>query len=231
MASKKILSIILLLVPFASFAQEKSLNTWVTGTLNKQVHKWDFTLECEYRSIGIFEKLSRFSIQPEITYSFSKFVKLGTSYSIMSVYDSKYDDYQWRNRYAIFGEGRLKSGRFTWKLREKFELTTKDESDRIRDNGEKDTYRINPDEVWRNKLKISYNIPKVPIEPSIAFESFYQLNNPDGNVIEKLRYSLFLGYKFSKNQEIEIYSHLNNELTDSASVKTYVVGIGYTYSL
>lgn len=231
MASKNILSIILMLISFASFAQEKSLNSWVTGTINKQVHNWDFDIEFEYRSIGVFEKLNRFSIQPEIDYNFSKFVKLGMSYSIMSVYDSKYDDYQWRNRYAILSEGRLKSGRFTLKLREKFELTTKDESDRIRDNGEIDTYRINPDVVWRNKLKISYNIPNIPIEPALAFESFYQLNNPGVNVFEKLRYSLFLGYKVAKKQEIEIFSHLNNEITNPESIKTYVVGIGYNYSL
>jgi hypothetical protein len=32
-----------------------------------------------------------------------------------------------------------------------------------------------------NRFKIGYDIPKFPVKPAFSFETFYQLNNPDGN--------------------------------------------------
>lgn len=228
--SLKRLVLTLVIVITSNFvkAQEDDFNFWTVIDLNKEINKWEFNLELESRQSGFFDKALRYSIQPEISYRLMKPLKAGASYSLMSFYDIKYEDYQQRNRYSIFLEGRIKYQRFTFRLREKWELTTKDESDRIRLDGRVDTYKINPEQIWRNKLKITYDVPEIPLEPGFSIETFYQLNNPDVNQLEKIRYSLSLAYHLDKKNTIEFFSHVNADQINSQNV--FILGVSYSHS-
>jgi hypothetical protein len=230
--SIKIIRIItlLLLFPLLVEAQDSDINYWTTVDIKKDLNKWELAGELELRGIGFFEKTQRASLQVEADYEIFKGVTLGASYMVMRFYDAKYDDYQTRNRYSLLITGKKKFGRISINLREKVELTTKDESDRIKENDEIDTYRINPELLWRNRLRISYNIPGIPMEPTVGAETFYQLNNPEGNELEKVRYTISLEYKLSKQHQFELFSHLNQEFLDDET-DSYVIGLGYTYNL
>jgi hypothetical protein len=84
--------------------------------------------------------------------------------------------------------------------------------------------------MWLNKLKVKYDIRNFPVTPSFSVETFYQLNNPDGNQFNKLRYTLSFGYRLNKQNELECYGLINNKINVSNPSKSYVLGIGYTYS-
>lgn len=84
--------------------------------------------------------------------------------------------------------------------------------------------------MWRNKLKVKYDISHFPVTPSFSVETFFQLNNPDGNQFNKLRYTLSFGYKINKHNQVECYGLINNKINVSDPYKSYVLGIGYTYS-
>ncbi|MGE5317975.1 MAG: DUF2490 domain-containing protein [Chloroflexota bacterium] len=231
MALKQLKFLILLLsFPFILYAQTEGPNAWLTIDVNKELKKWDFAGEMELRSIGFFDKNQRLSLQAEGSYKICKVIEAGLSYSIMSFYDSKYNDYQWRNRYAFVLQGKGKINRFALSLREKGELTTKDESDRIKDNEEIDTYAINPELVWRNRLKAAYDIPNLPLAPSISIETFYILNDPERNEFEKIRYTFSLSYKLNKHNSLEIFSIYNKELIEGEE-SSYVIGAGYKLTL
>lgn len=221
---------LLLLFPIIVKAQESDLNYWTTVDIKKDLNKWEVAGELELRGIGFFEKTQRASLQVEADYKILKGVEVGASYMVMRFYDDKYDDYQTRNRYSLLLSGKKKFGRISISLREKLELTTKDESDRLKDNEEIDTYRINPELLWRNRLRIGYNLPGIPLEPTIGAETFFQLNNPDGNELEKIRYTISLEYKLSKQHQLELFSHLNQEFIEDES-DSYVIGLGYTFNL
>lgn len=225
-----VITIFILLISFIAEAQDSELNLWTTIDIKKEINNWELAGEAELRETGTFDRTQRFSIQAEAGYKIFKGFSAGASYMFMRFYDEKYSDYQTRNRYSLLLQGKKKFGRFSLTLREKVELTTKDESDRIINNDEIDTYRINPEFLWRNRLRVGYNIPGIPLTPSIGAETFYQLNNPDGNELEKIRYTLSLEYEFNKQHQIELFGHRNQEFLED-EIDSYVIGIGYTLNL
>ncbi len=229
---KKYAVVIFFLFSFSEIiAQNSTTGVWSTATIEYGYKKWDFGGELEFRGRGIYDTLYRMSFQPEVSYAIIKPLEIGFSYTLINFYDAKYDDYQIRNRFTPFIQGKLKADRFSFSLREKYEITYKDESDRIKKNGKIDTYKLNPEKVWRNKLKIDYNIPGVKLEPFVSAESFYQLNNPDGNRFEKIRYVVGLEYKFNKHHSIDISGILNHTIDKDEPGKEYILGIGYNFDI
>ncbi len=221
--------LLFVLVPFFGFTQDESFRTWTSLGVKKNINNWEFSTEAEIRKAGFYEKTLRSSLGFAAYYDISKVIEVGPAYTLINFYDSKYDDYQIRHRFDFAVTGKIKIERFSFRLRQQLEYTKKDESDRIRDNGRIDTYRINPELLWRNRLKISYNVKNTPLTPAIAAESFYQLNNPDGNIFEKFRYTMSLSYKVAKQHEFQLFSIINQDRADSDSQTEYVLGLGYTF--
>jgi len=223
------LLIFLATVSVVANAQDPAFNTWSTVELKCHLNKWDFSAETELRSTNILEHTNRLSLELAATYSLNKHLKAGASYMPISFYDLKYDDYQLRHRASLFVTGRQKFGDFTFTLREKLQMTIKDESDRIDEDGVTDTYKINPELTWRNRIKVEYDVPKLPLTPALSFETFRQMNNPDGNVFCGLRYSVALGYKLNKRSKLELSGLYDHEINISDPENTFVLGFGYTF--
>jgi hypothetical protein len=222
-------SILILSLPFVGIAQDDNFHTWTSVGIKKSINNLELSSEAEIRKAGFYEKTLRSSLEIAAYYDISKVIEVGPAYTLIQFYDSKYNDYQIRHRFDFAVTGKLKINRFTLRLREQIEYTKKDESDRIRDNGSIDTYRINPELLWRNRLKISYNVKGIPLTPSLAAESFYQLNNPDGNIFEKFRYTMSLSYKVAKHHEFQLFNLINQDRTEPDSQTEYVLGLGYTF--
>ena len=226
----KLCLLIILLFPVVVCAQSKEYGIWTSVGAEKKIGKWNFSVDGEIRSQDIFQTTRRTSISLDVLREINKWLKVGVSYQYMSFYDTKYADYQPRQRYNLYIQGKQNLGRFSFTLRELIQRTIKDESNRIKESGAYDSYNINPEWTWRNRAKLSYNIPKCPITPSFSFESFYQLNNPDGNKFDQLRYNLTFSYKLNKQHTLDIYAIVNKEINANNPVQTYVAGIGYTFS-
>lgn len=211
-------------------AQTTQSGIWTGIGVEKKLGKWDVEVEGQLRNHDFFRDLNRVSLKLEIAGNILKSLKIGASYEYMAFNDLKYSDFQPRQRYSVFIQGNQKFGRFNISLREKAQRTVKDESDRIKKNGNYDTYKINPEYIWRNKLKLAYNIPHFPLTPSFSFETFYQLNNPDGNTFNQLRYTLSFDYKVNKHHAFELYGLNDREINATNPTRSFVAGMGYTYS-
>jgi hypothetical protein len=228
--------------------------------------------EFEFRSSGLSLKRERLGMQISGDYELFNNFKLGTGYSYLNVEDdyrftndSIRVHYQNRHRLYLQMSYRFKFGRFNLSLRERAQWTFKDETDRIRIYPGYppvigiNSNRINPDLVWRNRAKLSYNIPKFPITPSLSFETYYLLNEPEelrvynndesdyrttSAFFSKLRYTLALEYKINKKNSVELFGMLQQErgaeekvvpgpnyyiLSDWAN--GYVLGLGYNITL
>jgi hypothetical protein len=203
---------------------------WTSIGVEKQVKKWSFGAETEYRTQSNTSEFQRFNVKVEASYKIVKPVNLGLGYEFIYFNDTEYDDYQPRQRYLAFLQAKQKFGDFTISLREQGQRTIKDESDRIKANGEYDTYKVNPEWYWRNKVKVAYNIPHFPVNPSVSIETYYQLNNPDGNKITGLRYMMAFDYKLTKHQNFELYGLLKKSINVSDPSTDRVLGISYLYS-
>jgi hypothetical protein len=210
--------------------QTNDFRIWSSAGVEKQLDNWSLAAEASFRTRNNAAEVNRLDIGLEAAYRICKQLKGGSGYQFIYYNDAKYSDFQPRHRFYIYLTGKQELGNFVCQIRERIQLTTKDESDRIKDNGETDVYSINPEITWRNRLKLAYNIPKFPLDPAISLESFYLLNNPDGNTFSKLRYEISLDYKLSRHHVLNLYGLIDKLINTDNPVRYVVVGIGYTYS-
>ena len=238
---RKLIILLFAILPVTFIWAQGEYGSWTTISLEKELSKkWELGAEAELRTIYYARLMERMSLGLSADYTILKGWKVGAGYQIMNKLDTKYLNYQVRNRFNLSTSGRLKFNDLTISLRERIQLTTKDDSKRIRDDQTIDTYKINPEWKWRNRVQISYNIPNFKITPTFSVESNFQLNNPVGNHFDKMRYILSLGYKIKKVHQIEVFGVLNDEFeSDDAGViisssddvyGKYNLGVGYKYS-
>ncbi|WP_298651805.1 DUF2490 domain-containing protein [uncultured Proteiniphilum sp.] len=231
MARKIIIIFSLLLVVCMSLrSQNDDFGIWSSVEVAKKLKKIELNGEFEFRMQDNLQNIARLSGKVGVEYRIIKPLKIGVAYQYIHFYDVEYSDYQPRNRFITYLQGQQKWGNFNFSLRERVQLTTRDESDRIKSNGKIDTYKMNPDWIWRNRLKIEYDIPKCKITPAVSVESFYQLNNPDGNAFEGMRYTLSGSYKLNKQQSLELFGLYDKEMNVNNPENRYVLGIAYIYS-
>jgi hypothetical protein len=234
---KNLLFTVISLFFLTAYSQQES-GIWTTISIDKKLKKWEFSAETDLRTIGgndiyYVRLIDRWAMQFSADYQILKPLKVGLSYQIMDKLDTKYANYQWRHRANFTVSGKQKWGDFSFSLRERIQFTTKDDSKRIRPNGEIDTYKVKNDFTWRNRFQVSYDIPNCKITPAASVETFYQMNNPDGNKLETIRLVMSFNYKINKRNAVEAYSHFNRELlnTSDEMYGIYVFGLTYKYSL
>lgn len=85
---------------------------------------------------------------------------------------------------------------------------------------------LDPTQYLRNKLTVEAKIIK-KLNLYIAPELYYQLNNPVGNVFDKVRYAAGLQYKINKKNFISGFYMVQKQLNVSKADTDYVVGINY----
>lgn len=204
-----------------SYAQSNDFGTWFTAGAEKKVKNWSFYLGEELRTMEQSGTIEQLKTNFDILYKLSKTFKLGASYQFIYFHDVENDDYQPRNRYGFFVQGEKDWNRFTFSLRERFQSTWKDET--VRD------YKTNPKNSWRNRFEMEYNIRKSPLTPSLSVETFFQLNNPDGNSFDKIRYKLAGAYKLNKRNRLELFGLLDKEINVTNPVQRFVLGLEYKY--
>jgi hypothetical protein len=226
----KILSIVFFAI-ISKVTAQSEYGTFTSIGVDKKIGKWKLEAETELRTIDYLNLINRWSIELNAGYKIAKPFTVNFGYQLMNVLDQKYMNYQWRNRLKLEAEGKKKWGDFSFSLSEGLQLTTKDDNKRIRDDGSIDTYAINPAWVWKNSFEVEYDIPKSKLSPGYEFQTYYELNNPDGNDFDKIRNTLFLKYKINKNNAFKIFGSINSELgTDEAEYSgKYILGLKYNY--
>lgn len=204
---------------------------WSTIEVEKKLNKkWAINGELELRTRENTSEVGRWGMKLGGEYAFIKEIKAGLAYQFLYFHDIEYWDFQPRHRFISYLQGKKKWGNIVFTLRERIQVTTKDDSDRIKASGKIDTYKIAPEWSWRSKIKIAYDIPNSKITPSFSFESFHQLNNDEGNKFDGLRYTLSLAYKLQKKHVFDLSGLFDKEINVKNPSDRYVLGIGYSYS-
>jgi hypothetical protein len=215
--------------PLPGWAQTTDFGLWTSAVIEKHIRKFDFSLEGELRTQQKVSEIDRWSLAVSADYRLVKPLSVGLSYQFIGFHDVDYEDYQPRHRFALDASVKQRFGNFSVSLRERIQLTTKDESDRIKANGEINLYRINPDLTLRSRLRLSYNIPHFRVTPTLSFEAFYQMNNPDGNTFDDLRSMVSFRYKLNKHHSIDLYGLYDKEINVTDPVAKTVLGLSYIF--
>ena len=76
----------------------------------------------------------------------------------------------------------------------------------------------------RDKVSLSYNIRKTPLEPFTAFELFFK-----DSEFKKWRYTLGASYPFLKEFDIDVYYRLQQSFNTNNPKQLYILGLGMEY--
>lgn len=213
-----------------TFAQDDSYGIWTSITAEKKIKKWELSSTAELRAINLYSDIKRWSIDADASYSLLKHIDLGFNYKYMYFHDFKYDDFQSRSRFSAYTQGDFKINRFKFSIRELVQTTIKDISDRIKADGSLDTYKMNPEWYWRNRIKIAYNFRHSRFTPGLSAETYFPLNNQDGNKFDEIRYKVSLNYRLSKKQSIEMFGLMGRQLNTTSPNCKYAGGVNYSIS-
>ena len=94
-----------------------------------------------------------------------------------------------------------------------------------------DDFGFKPQNHNRNKLGLAYDIYRSPLKPQVWFEVYYQLNNPEGNVIDKIRFAPEVGYRINNHIRINLYYLIEKEYNVNNPQINYILGTGFLYKL
>lgn len=215
---KRLLLVCFTLLPLSVLADSEA-GLWGSVSASKSIgKKWGIGAEVDYRTTDFVKTSSRVSAGLDADYKITRWLKAGAGYSFL--YDhsltSLKEDYKksgafngynedapfWRSKHRAYFDltGKLKAGRFTLSLRERYQFTHSMPTtcERTRYRGpvlpnmgvdtegmlEKQGYYFWPDDVTtatidkeeknthmlRSRLAVEYNIRHCPVTPSVSYE-------------------------------------------------------------
>ena len=76
----------------------------------------------------------------------------------------------------------------------------------------------------RDKVSLSYNIRKTPLEPFTTFELFFK-----DSEFKKWRFTLGASYPFLKEFDIDVYYRLQQSFNTNNPKQLHILGLGMEY--
>lgn len=225
--SKNILRLLLLLVSFCwvvqAFAERDDcdFNTKYDVGISKKVKKrWEFgfteSLTLSQNSTEVQKVSSKVDASFQII---RKFFKVGVAYYAMAKHND--ENYYFNQRFQGYLNGKYTVRRFSFALKTLYQMSYRPEKE------EKKQW----ENYWRNKLSVTFKVPKIPMYPYVSAEMFFQTNNYKGNEIDMMRYEGGLKYEFNKRNALELYYRYEDEFNKKNPMDVSSVGIAYQFSL
>ncbi|WP_372934494.1 DUF2490 domain-containing protein [Mariniphaga sediminis] len=193
-------------------AQDDDFGLWLDAFANKKIQSSEFSLYGEFFTRNNNRSIDRVSIGLEGDRSVFRFMKIGLGYLLMNKNNT--DDYELRHRFYTHAKFKWEVYKLRFSLRERYQVT--------RYPG----YNLESPEYlnyWRNKMKISYEIPSCKIKPVIGVETFVLLNKTDLKRMDEVRYSVSALYPVSGTSNVEFYALL----AQMADLHQYILGVSY----
>ena len=222
MKQLKILFFTASLLTIHTLSAQDDLGSSLSADITKRIIPGlNLSLEEDFRLRDNLSEVDRFSTTLELSYKPWKFLKLGGAYNLIN-YNHETKGWEVRHRYYFFATGSYRINRFTVSLRERFQSTYR--------VGVKETSkRANPKLYLRSRLEVKYDIRNCKFEPFASVELYNTLNDPQGNKMNKLKYTAGSKYKLNKRNSLQLYYRYVNFKDDDEGNGKHMIGLGYSY--
>ena len=222
MKQLKILFFTASLLTIHTLSAQDDLGSSLSADITKRIIPGlNLSLEEDFRLRDNLSEVDRFSTTLELSYKPWKFLKLGGAYNLIN-YNHETKGWEVRHRYYFFATGSYRFNRFTVSLRERFQSTYR--------VGVKETSkRANPKLYLRSRLEVEYDIRNCKFEPFASVELYNTLNDPQGNKMNKLKYTAGSKYKLNKRNSLQLYYRYVNFKDDDEGNGKHMIGLGYSY--
>jgi hypothetical protein len=204
-------------------AQIKDFKLWSNIKLEvKILKKMSVEIEEELRLMDNVTQIDNYFTNVGFSYNFWNNFTFGGYYRFIK--KNELDDrYSNIHRYYFDLEYDKSIGRWELTLRTRYQSAYK--------NLYSSELGYRPENHSRNKFSLAYDIYRSPLKPEIWFELYYQLNNSDGNVIDKMRIAPELSYSINKSSNIKVFFMIEKEYSVKNPETNYILGIGYVYKV
>ena len=221
-ASRKILPFALCFLSIQVFSQsrkETDAGAILSAEINKSFKKrFDLTFAEEVRfitnTIGFERSVTTLGIDYTL---WKKKLKMGVYYDFIYHYN-KNRLFEARNRYYYNLSYKQAFESFTLTWRGRIQGTYRDEN--------RDSYKINPKYVLKNRLQLEYSIFGKPWKPSVSCEISNELNNPMGNKVIRMRYEGGVTWRMNRTEYLDFFIRYGRQF-DFRDSHVFYIGTGY----
>ena len=197
--------------------------SWISAGIRLKLHKkWSFELSEEFRLEKNSTQIDQYFTNLSIGYAPFKFIEFGTAFRF-SQYNEEEDGYSphYRINVDVAFKHKLKRFSFNYRLRYQFK------NDLSETSADGDYFKHG----FRLRAKASYNIKKIPLEPSFSVEMINKYEKYTLPTFDKLRFTAALAYDFKKYGKVKLFYSLEQEVFISYPKTTSIVGLGYVYTI
>ena len=242
---------------------------WTDIGLKKEwTKKFSTDFGFEYRANDKLKNSSRLSFDLGASYKPWKFLKVGIGYVFIEDHSQierkinlnkegeekgyNIDHAFWRpkHRFLVEATGSVDAGRFTFSLRERYQITHTPEAtttrERYRDrvtpgfSTDKPIYngyylddrvetqkKAKTEQYLRSRLGVDYNIKGIPLTPFATYE--FSNNLKDGFHLDKTRLTIGADYKIKKQHTLTL-GYIYTKGHDDDNIKdTHAINVGYSF--
>lgn len=237
---KKILAGLLML---AAVPVAHSQELWTSADFSAGFgKKWEVGAEVEYRTHDALKSTERVTIGLSGEYK-QKYFKIDAGYKYIMSHTLEEETRKgniippyWIGRHRVYASvtGKIKAGRFSLSLRERYQYTHRLGKwvEKYEPDGEtrKDDEWIAPKDkhILRSRLHCDYNIRKSKFEPFASIELYDNLSRQFS--VEKVRYTIGSEYKINKHNRVELFYRFVQGV-EAGTDNQNVIGVGYTFRL
>ncbi len=256
-------------------AQADDFGLWTDASLSQKIGYTGLSADVGigFRANNNWNNVDRWNIGIGLSYNICPFLETGIGYDFLYAYNPSeqkanynsngywrgynIENAFWRakNRFHFDLKGKAAIGRFSFSLRERYQLTGYNHR-WLR----QDKYRFNEGTRWdgtsdyiykgknyllrdgypqsemelkghknkhylRSRIQAEYNIPRVPLTPYVAWEISNNLS--EGFAIDKRRYSIGTDWKITKGQHLSIGYVYNNGQDDDDEGDLHAIQLSY----
>lgn len=214
----------LILLSVRGFAQEKDFQSWNEFELEKKLSKkLTLSLSEEFRFVNNATQFDKWASSFGGNYGINKYVEIGLFYRYAYSRDL---DGENENGHRVYGDiafsYKIQRVSASYRMRYQYQVTTP----YISREG------ISNEQYLRNRIKVKYNVPKIPLNPYVEIEYYYSLNNPYGQDIDRSRYTLGADYSITKHLSAGLYYRIQYRRESFNNPQnSYVLGtsVGYRF--
>ena len=202
---KKSSFLLLLFCPFLLIAQEQDFQLW-----SKLGASYDLNKDLSVSLDQGFRARENASL-PDVTFSnlslkydLIKKWSVAIGYRYITDFDLSQNIF---NSHRIYSDINYRKKKKRWLMKNRLRYQYQEENFTLRD-----------------KVSLSYNIRKTPLEPFTAFELFFK-----DSEFKKWRYTLGASYPFLKEFDIDVYYRLQQSFNTNNLKQLHILGLGIEY--
>ena len=197
--------ILLLFCPFLLFAQEQDFQLWSKVGASYDLNK-DFSLYLDqgFRARENASLLDVTFSNLSLKYDLIKKWSVAIGYRYITDFDLSQNT---STSHRIYTDINYRKKKKRWLMKNRLRYQYQEENFTLRD-----------------KVSLSYNIRKTPLEPFTAFELFFK-----DSEFKKWRYTLGASYPFLKEFDIDAYYRIQQSFNTNNPKQLHILGLGIEY--